>query len=269
MNTEPAVLDIRAPVATLTLNDPANLNTLTEALLGACLDALDTLRREGSARVLVIKAEGKGFCAGANLSDLDPSKQPPGEPVSQRVDALLRDLGHRWVREIRTLEIPVLCAVHGVAAGGGVGFALAADLVVAARSSYFYLPFVPALGLVPDMGAGWFLPRRIGEQRAMAMALLGGKIPAEEAERWGMIYRCIDDERWVAEVDKLAARLAALPAHGIREMRALMDRARVDDLSGFLEYERDRQRTLIGHECFAEGVAAFREARPPNFPGRG
>lgn len=158
--------------------------------------------------------------------------------------------------------------MQGPAAGGGVGVALAADIVIAARSAYFMLPFVPALGLVPDLGSAWFMPRAIGMARSVGLALLGERLSAEQAAQWGLIWACVDDAALANETARVAARLAALPAHGIVETRALFAAAATNDFARQLAYERDRQRELIERKCFAEGVSAFLGKRRPVFAGR-
>jgi 2-(1,2-epoxy-1,2-dihydrophenyl)acetyl-CoA isomerase len=163
----------------------------------------------------------------------------------------------------------VVCAVNGAAAGGGVGLALAADMVIAARSAYFYLPFAPALGLVPDMGSSWFLPRALGPARALGLALTGEKLPAQQAADWGLIWACVDDGRLAEEAQRLAAQLAALPAHVIGEIRALFAAAGNNTFTQQLALERDRQALLADGESFAEGLRAFAERRKPFFRGRG
>jgi len=163
----------------------------------------------------------------------------------------------------------VVCAVNGVAAGGGVGLALAADVVVAARSAYFYLPFVPALGAVPDMGASWALPRAVGRARALGLALLGDKLDAPRAADWGLVWACVDDGALMEEAWTLATRLAAMPAHAVAEARALFAASERNNLAQQLALERERQAQLIDGEAFAEGMRAFIERRPPVFRGRG
>jgi 2-(1,2-epoxy-1,2-dihydrophenyl)acetyl-CoA isomerase len=176
--------------------------------------------------------------------------------------------GNPLIAALRALPVPVVSAVQGAAAGGGVGLALAADIVVAARSAYFYLPFVPALGLVPDMGSSWFLPRAIGHARALGLTLLGDKLPAQQAADWGLIWSCVDDDKLHDEVRAIAARLAALPANAIGETRALFEASRENGLDRQLALERERQQVLIDGEAFAEGVRAFGERRKPVFRGR-
>ncbi len=259
-------------IATLTLDDGARMNPLSEALLDGCLAALQQVREDRSVRVLVLAANGRGFCAGADLPAMGAAlakPRTPGEPsLGEETARLMDERGNVFIQALRTLPVPVVCAMHGAVAGGGVGIALAADVIVAARSSYFYLPFAPALGLVPDVGCTWFMQRAVGRARSLALTLLGERLAAEQAERWGLVWRCVDDAALADETAKVAARLAAMPPHAVLEARALHDVAATNTLAEQLAYVRDRQRALIDRPEFAEGVRAFLERRPPVFPGR-
>lgn len=277
MASEPAVLfDVAEGVATLTLNEPARMNPLTPALLAGCLEALERVRADTSIRALLVTAKGKGFCVGADLASLgcpgeagDLSAPASGSCLGDQVAALMDNGGSPLIAGLRALPVPVVCAVNGAAAGGGVGLALAADIVLAARSAYFYLPFVPALGLVPDMASAWFMQRAIGQARAVGLALLGDRLSAEQAAQWGLIWACVDDADLADEAGRIARRLAALPAHAALETRALFGAAEANTLAQQLAYERGRQRELADGAGFAEGVAAFAAKRRPVFRGRG
>lgn len=259
----PAVLfEVSEGIATLTLNEAERLNPLTPALMTGCLQALDRVHADDAIRVLVIAANGRGFCVDADLSDIK------ADAASAQIAALMDTGGNPLVAGLRELPVPVVCAVHGAVAGGGVGLALAADIVVAARSAYFYLPFVPALGLVPDMGSAWFMQRAIGPARATGLALLGERLSAEQAAQWGLIWACVDDARLSEEVGRIATRLAALPAHAALETRALLRAAERNSLPDQLRYERERQCELADGAAFAEGVAAFVGKRRPVFAAR-
>ena len=259
----PALLNRDDGIATLTLNAPARLNALSSELLACCNDIVDEVRADPGVRVLVVRGAGKAFCCGADLADYQPGATSAGE----RVDALLRDHGEGWVQRLRALPIPVLCAVHGAVAGGGVGFALAADVVVAARSAYFYLPFVPVLGLVPDLAAVRTLVASVGEARTVAAALLGDKISAERAAQWGLVWACVDDAQLEVETLQLARRLAALPSGAVGEVRELVRLAKEASLPEQLAHERERQSALMNGPAFAEGLGAFLARRPPRFHG--
>lgn len=250
-------------IATLTLNDPARLNALSLPLLRGALAAVQRTADDRSVRVLVLRAAGRAFCAGADLSRLQDA-----ERAAAHIDELMAQGGNPLVRALREVPVPVLSVVHGVAAGGGVGIALAADVVLAARSASFVLPFVPALGLVPDMGAVQAMQRTLGAARTAGLCLLGERLTAEQAAAQGLIWACVDDAALEQEAGRISARLASLPPHGVVELRALQRHAACSGLAEQLEYERDRQVALAAGPWFAEGVQAFLDKRKPVFPGR-
>jgi len=259
-------------IATLTLNDGERMNPLSPLLLQGCLEALDEVREDRGVRALVLAANGRGFCSGADLSAMGATLGRPralGTPsLGEETARLMTESGNVLVEGLRSLPVPVVCAMHGAVAGGGVGVVLAADVVIAARSSYFYLPFAPALGVVPDMGCAWFMQRAVGRSRSLGLTLMGDRLGADQAERWGLIWACVDDARLSEEVAGAAARLAALPSHAITEARALHDHAERATLVDQLAYERERQRELIDRPEFGEGVRAFLDRRRPMFSGR-
>lgn len=260
-------LDIQEGVATLTLNDPTRLNPLSAPLVAGVLETLEAVRANPQVRVLVVRGQGRAFCSGANLQKFPvPGTEAPGErPSAEVIDELMASAVNPMGLAVRDMPVPVLCAVHGAVAGGGVGLALAADIVVAARSAYFYLPFVPALALVPDLGAAWSMLRSIGLARTMALSLLGDRLGAEQAAQWGLIWGCVDDTDLEQETTRLASHLAALPAGGIVETRALLREAARRELPAQLDYERERQSALMRSADFGEGLKAFREKRKPSF----
>jgi 2-(1,2-epoxy-1,2-dihydrophenyl)acetyl-CoA isomerase len=264
------LFDQRDGIATLTLNEGDRLNPLTPELQQGVLDALRRVREDKAIRALIVTATGRAFCVGADLADFsERAKDPSRGSLGTQVGHMLDETGNPMVAELRALPVPVVCAVNGVAAGGGVGLALAADVVIAARSAYFYLPFVPALGAVPDMGASWALPRAVGRARALGLALLGDKLDASRAADWGLVWACVDDAALAQEARALATRLAAMPAHAVVEARALFAASERNNLAQQLALERERQAQLIDGESFAEGMRAFIERRPPVFRGRG
>jgi len=256
-------------IATLTLNDGGRMNPLTHELQRGCLEALQQVREDTTIRALIITATGKGFCVGADLAEFGRRAAEPGASMSSYVGQMMEEAGNPIMAGIRSLPVPVVCAVNGAAAGGGVGLALAADMVIASRSAYFYLPFVPALGLVPDMGASWVLARAVGRARALGLALTGHRLSAETAAQWGLIWACVDDADLQAQALQLATQLAALPAGAVTEARQLFAAAESNTFDDQLALERSRQMELIDHPNFAEGVAAFVARRKPVFKGRG
>jgi 2-(1,2-epoxy-1,2-dihydrophenyl)acetyl-CoA isomerase len=270
MTSSSVLFEVADGIATLTLNEGERMNPLDAALLQGCLDALQRVDEDRSVRAMILNAHGRAFSVGADLADLKSHRaRPGGESLGQYVGRLMAGHGNPMVAALRSLPVPVVCAVQGAVAGGGVGLALAADIVVAARSAYFYLPFVPALGLVPDMGSSWFLPRTVGHARALGLALLGDKLPAPRAAGWGLIWACVDDDQLRDEAGALAMRLGALPAHAIVETRALLEASRTNDLGQQMALERERQQVLVDRDAFAEGVRAFGDRRKPVFRGRG
>lgn len=259
-------------VATLTLDDSGRMNPLSPQLLQDCLEAVKAVHADTRVRVLVLAANGRGFCSGADLpsmgAELAATRASGAPSLGEQTARLMDGYGHALVLGLRALPVPVLCAMHGAVAGGGVGLVLACDVVLAARSSYFYLPFAPALGLVPDMGSAWFMQRAVGRARSLALTLLGDRLSAERAEQWGLVWSCVDDAALADDVARVAKRLAALPAHALQETRALLSHAENAALPAQLDYERDRQRELIDRPEFAEGVQAFLQRRAPVFGGR-
>lgn len=270
MNPDSVLYEIIDGVAVVTLNEGERMNPLTESLQAGLLDAMERIRRDTLVRAMVLTARGRGFCAGADLKDFSQraATMSAGKSLGGYVGEMMDATGNPIALGLATMPVPVVCAVSGVAAGGGFGIALAGDIVIAARSAIFYLPFVPALGIVPDMGAVWALQRTVGRARAVALALLGDKLPAEKAAEWGMIWSCVPDGDLQSEAMQTARRLAALPPHAIAETRALFEAAETNTFAQQLKLERDRQAVLSDGESFAEGVRAFVERRQPVFRGR-
>ncbi|MDP9901067.1 enoyl-CoA hydratase-related protein [Variovorax ginsengisoli] len=263
-DTDPCLLYERdGDVAILSMNVPTRLNPLTLELQHHLRDRLARLRDEGTVRALVLTGSGKAFCVGADLSSMGPAGTSGS--LGQRTADTMAELSNRLITDIRSLPFPVVCAVNGPAAGAGVGLALAADLVVAARSAYFYLPFMPRLGIVPDLGTTWFLERSVGRARAVALSLLGDRLGAEQAVQWGLVWSCVDDTVLRQESVAIAQRLARLPAHAATEIRNAYESAGSVGLEAQLHYEAERQRELIDRPAFAEGVKAFGEKREPVF----
>ncbi|MDM0013990.1 enoyl-CoA hydratase-related protein [Variovorax sp. J22P168] len=263
----PAILyQLDDGVATITLNLPAKLNPVALELQRELGEALARVRTDGSVRAVVLTGAGKAFCVGADLSAM---REPEaGQSLGDHTAEWMQSVSNPLIEQLRALPVPVVCAVNGPAAGAGVGLALACDIVVAARSAYFYLPFLPKLGIVPDLGCTWFIPRRIGPARAMGMALLDEKLGAEAAVQWGLIWAAVDDALLQGEAVRIAQRLARLPAHAVQEARRAIEQSERHTLPEQLHYESERQRELIGRPSFAEGVTAFLQKRAPVFPPR-
>jgi len=257
-------IDAQTAVASITLNRPDRLNSFTVAMHEALAAALERIENaEPAVRALLLTGAGKGFCAGQDLSDR-----------SVAADAETPDLGHSLekrynplVRRLRELPMPVVCAVNGVAAGAGANIALGCDIVLAARSASFVQPFCK-LGLVPDSGGSWLLPRAVGTPRAMALAMLGTRIEAEQAKAWGMIWDCVEDAELADAAQALAARLASQPTAGLARLKRAIHAAADNTLDEQLDLERDLQREAGRSEDYREGVAAFMEKRKPRFTGR-
>jgi 2-(1,2-epoxy-1,2-dihydrophenyl)acetyl-CoA isomerase len=268
---EPSVLfEVIDGVAMVTLNESERMNPLTESLQAGLLDAISRVHDDRKIRAMLLTARGRAFCAGADLKDFSQraAAMPTGDSLGRYVGRMMDQTGNRMLLGLRTLPVPLVCAVNGAAAGGGFGLALSGDIVIAARSAYFYLPFVPALGIVPDMAAVWIAARTVGRARTSGLVLTGGRLPSEKAAEWGLIWACVDDDSLQGEGMKVASQLAELPAHGILEARALFDAAERNTLSQQLALECQRQESLIDDESFAEGMLAFVERRKPSFRGR-
>jgi len=254
-------IEIEEAVAVLTLNDPDVMNAAGEPMLDDILAALDIVEdRANGARCLVITGAGHAFCSGANLKDRGSGKAKP-------VGIVLETHWHPLLRRLRRLHCPIVAAVNGAAAGGGMALALAGDIVIAARSAYFLQAF-RRIGLAPDVGSTWLLPRRIGVARAMELSLLGEKLPAEKALAWGLINRVVDDGAALDEAMKLAREMAAGPTRALGLMRGLYWDSTENKFEDQLDLEYRTQREAGASEDFKEGVAAFLEKRAAKFKGK-
>lgn len=252
--------------AVLTLDRPAVLNSINQQMIDELRAVIADVAHDDGVHALIITGAGRGFCAGADLNRA--GSQKPGVSIGEGVYRSMDRGFNPLVRELAALAKPVVAAVNGVAAGGGVALALAADIVVAARSAEFIQVFGPQLGLVPDMGCTYFLVRLLGRARARGLAMLGERLTAEQAERWGLIWKCVADNLLTDEAHRIAQRLAAGPRQCFGYIKRALDAAELNTLSEQLDLERDFQRVLADTEDFSEGVAAFLGKRKPEFKGR-
>ena len=258
---DPLLVSLDAGVLRLTLNRPDTLNAFTAAMHAGLAAAMARAETEAAVRCVLITGAGRGFCAGQDLSerDMNAADIDMGAGLDTRYNPL--------VRRMRALRKPIVCAVNGVAAGAGANFPLACDIVLAARSASFIQAFVK-IGLVPDCGGSYFLPRLAGTQRAMALAMTGDRLSAEDAERWGLIWKCVDDAKLKEESEKLAAQLASGPTRSLGLIKRAMYDSASNSLSAQLDLERDLQREVGKGKDYREGVKAFLEKRKPNFTGQ-
>jgi len=248
-------------IARITLNRPDRLNSFTVAMHRELRDALRRTRSSG-ARVLLLSAAGKGFCAGQDLSErVFAGGEPPDLGAS--IETWYKPL----VLTLRGLEMPVVCAVNGVAAGAGANLALSCDIVIASRSAAFVQAFC-RLGLVPDCGGTFFLPRLVGTARAMGLAMLGDTLSAEQAADWGLIWQCVEDDALTSEAEKLVRHFASAPTQGLALTKRALYASAQGTLEAQLDLERDCQAGLGRTHDYREGVTAFMEKRSPRFEGR-
>lgn len=256
------LVSLETGVLTVTLNRPDKLNSFNPEMHERLREALDRAKNEPEVRALLLTGAGRAFCAGQDLSERNVS--PGAAPIDLAIS-----LGSNYnplVRRLRELPKPVVCAVNGVAAGAGANIALACDLVIASRSASFVQAF-SKIGLIPDSGGTFFLPRLVGSARAMGLALLGEKLSAEDAANWGLIWKVVDDDA-LAYATEIAKQLAAGPTRGYGLLKKALHASPTNSLDAQLDLERDLQREAGFSEDYREGVTAFKDKRKPTFKGK-
>lgn len=251
-------------VLTLRMNRPDVLNSLNSEIVFALIDAFNNAAEDDNVRAIVLTGNGRGFCAGADLAGGNwPSEEgmTPGDITANSMEIGFNPL----VRAVVDSPKPVITAINGVAAGGGVGLALSSDLVLAAESAKFRLVFAPQLGIIPDVGASWLVPNLVGRARANGLALLGDDLSAEKAQEWGMVWEVHPDDQLVVKAQEYAARMAQGSITGIKATVRAHDRAMLQSIHDQLDFEKEEQRHYTNQPVFFEGVRAFIEKRKPNF----
>jgi 2-(1,2-epoxy-1,2-dihydrophenyl)acetyl-CoA isomerase len=261
--SEMIIFEAADGVATLTLNRPDKLNAFTVRMHEEIAAVLDQVAQDPTIRALLLTGAGRGFCAGQDLSERKSAPDGPPPDLGASIERWYNPL----VRRLRALEKPVVCAVNGVAAGAGANIALASDVVVAAKSAKFIQSF-SAIGLIPDSGGTWALPRLVGQARALGLALTGDPLPAERAAEWGLIWKAVDDDALDTEVDAIAGKLASLPPLGLAAIKEMIRSSWQHSLDEELELQAGTMQRLGFTEDYREGVAAFLEKRQPTFTGR-
>lgn len=262
MTYETIKLGVDKGLATLTLNAPTKLNAVSRKMIGEIKTCWEALAADGSVRAVLLTGEGRGFCAGADLADPDRESSATSD-----AGAALDKFFNPVIRQMRALPKPIVAAVNGVAAGVGMSFAMASDIAIAARSASFLQAFA-RIGLLPDGGSTWFLPRLAGDARARGLALLAPQITAQQAKEWGLIWDVVEDAELLKVATETARKLAEGPTLALARIKEALNQAAGNDLSAQLDLERDSQRVLGKSEDFKEGVAAFLAKRKADFKGK-
>ncbi|MBX9452779.1 MAG: 2-(1,2-epoxy-1,2-dihydrophenyl)acetyl-CoA isomerase PaaG [Mesorhizobium sp.] len=263
MSETPVIHERRDGYAVITLNRPDRLNAFNEAQHLALRAALEACEADGDCGAIVLTGAGRGFCAGQDLSDRDPTILGESPDLGMTLETYYNPL----VRKLRALEMPVICAVNGVAAGAGANIALACDVVLAAKSAKFIQAF-SKIGLIPDAGGTYWLTKHLGEARAKALALTAHPLSAEDAAQWGLIWKAVDDDRLMEEATALAEGFAKGPTRAYALTKQAIQAATMNDLDAQLEVERSLQREAGWSDDYKEGVSAFLQKRPADFKGR-
>ena len=256
-------IDVTHGVATLTLHRPERLNSFTVAMHGEVREALDAITNDRAIRCFVLTGAGRGFCAGQDLADRAVAPDAEGVDLGASIENFYKPM----LQQLRALPMPTIAAVNGVAAGAGANIPLACDLVYAAESATFVQSF-SKLGLVPDCGGTWWLPRLMGPARALGLTLLGEKLTATQAAEWGLIWRCVADDQLMSTVRSVALQLAAGPTRGYVRTRQAIEASTLLPFDRALDIERDYQRELGRSDDYREGVSAFIEKRAARFAGQ-
>jgi 2-(1,2-epoxy-1,2-dihydrophenyl)acetyl-CoA isomerase len=264
MQFKHATLDIDASVATLKLDHQEVMNAVSVDMLGGLMDALNTIEEKKSeVRCVVLTGAGRAFCTGANLQ----GRNDQNNQTRRNAGSTLETAFHPFLRRLRNLHCPLITSVNGPAAGAGMSFALMGDIILAAKSAYFLQAF-RRIGLVPDCGSTWLMPRLIGKARAVELSLLGERLPAEKALEWGLINRVVEDAELANETRKLATELASGPTIALSLIRKLYWESPLNSYEEQLDLEVQMQKVAGSAEDFREGVSAFLEKRPAQFKGR-
>ena len=258
----PVRLEVRQGYAVITLNRPEKLNSFNNLLHVQLRQAIAEAGAAPGVAAVLLTGAGRGFCAGQDLAERDLRDGVPPPDLGDSLDRLYNPL----IRQLRALPKPVVCAVNGIAAGAGASLALACDIVLAARSASFIQAFC-RIGLLPDSGATWTLPRLVGDARARALALLGERISAQQAADWGMIWRCVEDEQLLAQAEALCSGFAAAPVRSLAAIKQALNASAGNSLDAQLDLERDLQQQLGYSADYREGVQAFLGKRVPQFKG--
>ena len=263
---ETILYEVSDGIARLTLNRPDVLNSINPQMIDEVRSAVASFAEDKTARVLLLTGNGRAFCSGADLATgVADDDDDDGMTTGQRVAHGMKIGFNPLVLELAEVPKPVIAAVNGITAGGGVGLALSADIVVAARSAYFMQVFGPKLAIIPDMGCTWFVPHLVGRARARALAFLGNKLSAEMAADWGLILDCVDDDKLMDHALAYARKLADGPPNAFGEIKKALDISETNSLSEQLDYERDTQGVLTDHPNFREGVVSFLKKKQPEF----